>query len=221
MSPARLALATAAAALSLTAPAVAQTTEPEPLVTKSFFFQCQGAQPATKVQNTLAATVSWTETKPAGSFTGGSGCGFADTSLTGTTPDNSLYDAVFGGTFDERVKTANVELHDLAFGPVLNNVSPTSTFVVRVLVDGVELTPTTGVQVGAPRVVSSTGASSAVRFGMTFKKELPKLEGRTFRIGIKNFFADSAAAWVYGAAEVPAGIEFNPAKLTSPKVTIG
>lgn len=220
MNVLRLAVATAAAALTLAAPALAQTPEPPPVVNESFYFKCQEPN---KVQNSLLAYApAWTKTKPATSFTAGAGCGFADTgALQGTSPDNKLYDAAFGGTYDGRIRSFNVELHDLVLTQASTQILPDYKVEVHILADGEALTPADGVETALVPVRSSTGASQSFKFGVQLKKDLEPSEGRQITIGIKSWYSDSAAAWVFGASEVPAGVEFHPTgKLAKPTLTL-
>lgn len=215
----RLALATAAAALTVAAPAAAQTTEPPPVVNASYFFKCQEPN---KVQNSpLTYTPTWTATKPATSFTAGGGCGFADAgAVQGTSPDNKLYDAAFGGTYDGRIRSLNVELHDLLLSQQGTALLTTHTIEAHVLIDGEAVTPVDGVQLEMLPTVSSTGLSQSFKFGITFKKDLEPMEGRQITIGIKTFYLDANSAWVFGASEVPAGVELHPAKVAKPTVAL-
>lgn len=204
----------AIALLAASAPAAVAESPPS-----AFFFQCQGSSP---LQNTTDPAVprTWTAKPPARSFTAGGGCGFADPSVSGTTPDNALYDAVVGGRYDERVRSVAVTLHQLVAngsGAALG----TYDFRVHLLLDGVAVTPATGLDVAAKPVPGASGAVQAVSFGITFRNELlEKIKGREWKLGIKARYLDGPSAWVLGATEAPSGIEFNPAKLPAVKLTI-
>lgn len=231
MRATRLGLATLVAALTIVAPAAAQTTEP-PLVTKSFFFQCKGASQGgahlQKVQNGTTYTPTWTETKPTASFTSGAGCGTVEIGpLIGSRSvgPSPLVDTIVGGTWDERVKTINVEMHELLLGTPYAGVLQYLPIVVHVAVDGAWLTGADGVEIDLPVTPSSTGLSHGGKFGISFKNTLPFAEaGREIKVGIQGYL-DASYAFVWGASEVPAGVEFNPGgglatKVAKPTVSV-
>lgn len=170
------------------------------------YFDCPN--PA-KVQNAgiVISDVTWSETKPTGSFTAGEGCGYADTTLGGVSPE-SIYDGVFGGNYGGAVDAINVELHDLVL--TQTSLSDTVPFNARLTIDGDEVFGATGVDLEAAPTVSASGLSQSVRFSFS-NLNLPALENggeRRFIITIDQRYLDTAAAWVFDAAEVPAHAEF-------------
>jgi hypothetical protein len=211
----RLAVAGMAAALALAAPAAAQEPEPDPLVNQSFYFKCQGPL---KVQNQLARIKPvWAEQKPTASFTSGAGCGFLDPAiLVGTSAEAAPADGVFGGLWDQRVETMNVEVHDLLLSQGQTALLGDYSFKVTLAIDGEEVISDELLEV-VP-TPSATGASQSFKFGIS-NLRLPKTDDpRQFVIAIRSHYSDSAAAWVFDASEVPAGVEFNPAKVARPTI---
>lgn len=169
------------------------------------YFDCPNA---VKVQNVgmIVNDPTWSSAKPTGSFTAGEGCGYADTTLGGTGPE-TIYDGIFGGNYAGAIDAINVELHDLLLTQA--SLSSDVPFSARLTIDGEELTDPAGAPVVAQPTISSTGLSQSVRFSFSDLDlpELPNEGERRIVITIDQSYLDTAAAWVFDAAEVPAHAE--------------
>lgn len=201
--------AAAASAAVLAAPAAAAPT---------FYFGCTDGM---KYQGNLAQT--WSETKPAASFQAGAGCGSADLGpLQNKLADNEV-DFYGGGSYTGAIQAINVELHSLLVSQARSRPDP--GVVGELVIDGnvvltsadLRITPT----------LSSTGLTEKYVFSFSNKKPAgatvaPPLAGdgaHKVEIRFSPRFADYQNVWVWGASEVPANAEINPAVLASPKIT--
>lgn len=211
------------ASLVLVAPAAAQTTDPPPPT--SYFFQC--TNPA-KVQNLEKAV--WGTTAPTASFQSGAGCGSADPGLLvtqfGVGPVLTNVDFYGTGEHTGPIQAMNVELHSLLLSRA--RVPADIPGVFELIIDDQEVV----LAEGTPRigfVTSSTGATEKLVFSFARKKKAgeavaaPLAAGpgkHTVQVRFSSNTLDYQNAWVWGATEVPARVEIDPAKLSSPKVTI-
>ncbi len=234
-----LAVATSAlAVLALAVPAAATHGGVHPTArSERTYFHCAGPTKVENVNLVTSGPTSWNTTAPAQSFQQGAGCGSVDPgALRGGNPQ-TIYDAVFRGTFSGNVRDLTIELHNLLLGRV--RTGTTSTVRVRMLIDGVPIFPeTAGVAVAVTPELSSTGASeklliSVPNLGCTrdvvdadgnvvdvIKGGLMEENGegtleRDIQLAIDSNFVDRAGAWVWDATEVPAGITFNPESLAA------
>lgn len=208
----------ALATLALAAPAAAQEPIEPTYDPGAVFFTCNGTQD--KVKNGQS-TWGFSTAAPTASFTAGGGCGFVDTGLAGANAGNNVYDAVAEGQFTGAVKSLNVELHDLVLGLVEANTLGGVSFTAILEVDGVEVLNTTDQDppLEAVGVVSSTGISQKITFGVDLSRKLIKGEGvHTYRLTIGKYYSDTASGWVGGATEIPSGIQFNPQKIATPTI---
>lgn len=209
-----LATMVAASAVTLAAAAPANAI---PVNTK-YFFQCADA---VKVRNTMGAA-PWSTAAPTTSFQAGGGCGYADTGFAGVEPGNDTYDAVFEGTHSGDVGSITVELHDLLLSQAESTLLGGVSYTVRLTVDGSTVVDTSDQDppVESAPTVSSTGLSQSVRFTIQNLPILGDVE-RNYQLTIGKYYSDTAGAWVFGATEVPAHIEFNPAKAATTKIKAG
>lgn len=217
MKPLACAVVGAVALAAATVPAAAQTVY-EPA--GPYYFQCQGSQPAMKVQNNIR-THSWSPTAPSASYTTGAGCGYLDPGPIIGTRSDTAYDMSVGGTFAGAVDTINVELHNLLVGQA--RLSQGTPLKLRMLIDGEErIDPAAPIEFEGTTELSESGLSEKVTFSITNLKLPAVAEGdeRQFVLDIGSPYLDSSNAFVWGATEIPAHVTFNPVKLASPKVRV-
>jgi hypothetical protein len=178
------------AGLALAAPAQAAP--------KEFFFTCQGDP--NKAQTFFAGDpFTWTAEKPATSYQAGGGCGYADTWVSGTATGNTIYDAIYGGSYAGAVRRFEFTLHHLAPHPVI----ATKEIDVRLEVDG-EMTFEG--QLSATAVPSSTGASASDTFIIN-DIDLPETTApKQFLLSVSSHYTDDPSVWVHGASEFPSGV---------------
>lgn len=155
--------------------------EPVVLCEDAFYGSCQTAN-GTKLYLPAAETIPLTDAKPTASFTAGQGCGTVDEPVFGSTgiggtPNYEYYTA--GSVNFGNMDTLTFELHFL--GPNLAYTGQPVRLDARVLVDGISLfgedtfvsvagdvvTSPARRRIVATPVVSSTGASSSLRFTIT------------------------------------------------------
>lgn len=210
----RIALTAAAATVAAAGPAQAQQPAPAPVTTK-YFFQCTGTN---KVQNNGPAA-KWSTVAPTASYTAGGGCGFFDQPLLVSTVGggNTLVDAVFEGTHTGPVSAVNVELHDLLLSQHESAITSGVAIEAVLSVDGNEVLNTLDdpAAFSVVPVPSATGLTQAVKFGVSGLKVTDAAE-HDYQLTINVHYSDAQAAWVFGATEIPAGIEFNPLKTAKP-----
>ncbi len=198
-----------------------------------------------KVNNVNAfqsAYPSWSTTAPAQSYQAGAGCGHLDALVYGTQPATP-YDLVYNGTFTGNIQNMKFELHNL----VLSQVRAAGTFSIglRVSIDGTHLFgdgTTQGLEIALSPELSSTGLTEKMVFSIQkigCAKEIKDASGNVIdvktdgfatedgdgeeehsvQVTIDQFYLDQAAAWVWGATEIPGGITFNSATLAPTKVS--
>lgn len=215
-------LLTGVALTALAVPAVAQDPFVPVLAQQPVFFAC-GADKVDNVRRAQGGAVpTWTATRPVASVTTGAGCGSADSPFTQTATDN-MYDSTWSGQVTGNLDAVTVELHSI--DAARSRAGGTGSLQVRLLVDGEELTPGAeglGTAVTVTPVPSSTRASSAYLFtvtGLGFTGEdeqgvhevtLQVNGGAVIQRG--PTVMDAVHGFVWGAAEVPSGLVFNPAK---------
>jgi hypothetical protein len=203
------------------------------------YYQCG----ALKVNNAnylqTGNAAAWNTTAPAQSFQQGAGCGHLDLVFYGTDPD-SPYDAVFEGTFTGNISSMTFEIHNLLLGQV--RAAGSYSVGLRVLIDGSPLFGAAqGAEVSTTPELSSSGASEKMTFSLIklgCAKNILDAQGNvinvktdgfateegdgeeehTILVAMDQYYLDQAAAFVWGATEVPSGITFNAATLAPTKV---
>lgn len=209
-----IALAALVAAALITVPAHAGT---------KYYFACSGPS---KVQNDQ--TVTWTTTAPAASFATGAGCGSADPGPLSGTQSGQKLDFVGGGEHTGPIQALNVELHSLLL--THTRALRTPGMNVQLTVDGNELLDGEAIVRVVP-VASSTNLTEAYRLSIARAPEYddagnelptpPLVAGpgkHTVVLTFTGGFIDYSNIWVWGASEVPAHVEIDPAQLSSPTV---
>lgn len=208
-----------AAGLFAAAPAAAQQEEPEiPRPGPSYFFECSGP---TKVQN-LEASKSWSLEPPAQSFQEGAGCGTADAGVVRGTRSNTAWDASWGGRYAGPLEDMTIELHDLVLGQA--RLGQEMPLKVRLMIDGEEMLPAEDeIEVATYPEMSETGLTEKIVFSI-YNIGLPALPfgmEREIIIDVGSPYIDYSHAFVWGASEIPAGVQINPeGKLKNPKIRI-
>lgn len=209
----RLALAAAtAAALVTAAPAAAGP---------QYYFSCVADS---KVQNNQAH--DWSTTKPSASFQSGAGCGTLDPGIFTTRSANQKMDFYGGGKHTGPINAINVELHSLLLSQV--RVPDDMGVEAELLIDGEDVLE--GVkEFRITPVTSATGLTQAFTFSFArepqFDENGEELPARpivagtgdhTIEVRFSSMFIDYQNLWVWGASEIPAHVEINPAALSAP-----
>ncbi len=234
-----LAIATSALAALALAPPVGAAHQGEHPTTRSerMYFHCAGPTKVENVNLVVSGPTSWNAEPPTQSLQQGGGCGSVDSgALRGGNPQ-TLYDAVFRGTFTGNLRDMTLELHNVLIGRVRSGGA--FTVRVRMLIDEVPVFPeTVGAAVTVTPERSSNGTSeklviSIPDLGCT--REITDADGnvvevvkgglvaedgdgtteRTIKLAIDSYFAERAGLWAWDATDVPAGITFNPASLAA------
>jgi|GEM_PF-3721323 len=212
----------AIAALAVPAGATPLPGEPgfEPtLRTEQTFFHCASAVKVQNVDAIQGNTPSWDTTAPTTSFTAGGGCGFYDNILSGTAVAGPTNSAIWTGTFDGNLDSIEVELHRLLAGAGGSVTFP--ALVMTLTVDGSVVYD--GDVEGFMWLPSSTGASESATMTFTDLGYLTEhgdgTQTREITLQVDSY-NEAQTAWVFDASEVPAGLTFNPATTTFPKVKV-
>jgi hypothetical protein len=197
-----------AAAAALAVPAGAQTEFVPELIETPTYLLCEGT---TKVAQANYAVdgievTTWGTDAPTQSVQAGAGCGSADTSLTGTTTNNPIYDFPMSGTFTGNLDAITVELHSIDTTGRLGDINVD----LQLSIDGKVVL--TDALVTAPVTTSSTGATESITFTITDLDLLEEADLKTHRVEltVQTHFLDDANGWVWGTTEVPSGLTFNP-----------
>ena len=166
--------------------------------------------------------ISWDTKPPSAAFLGnGAGCAFA------SGPDYAdgpwiagvevMIDAKLEGTFRGNLRALTVDLHDLSRRADAG--SDEQQLYVTLTVDGQDIV--TNAPVITTSVPENSGATHSVRFSIV---NLPFAlqEGtgdiqHTVRLRIAS---QQGNVWAYDAAEVPAGIHFNPASVEAARISV-
>jgi hypothetical protein len=181
------------------------------LTTRQVYFHCPTSSRVGNVAAAQEEAGSWNDTRPTGAF-GPEGCASVDPPARNATTQMSPLDAVWAGTVSGNVDSMTVRayLRDADANGTLSEM----TILPRVSVDGeVRLAPVGGSTVTVPLVSVSPGISK-VEFTVTnldfnSAKDHEKTHDVIFSLDAYNI--SQAAVWLWDAAEVPSGIEFNPA----------
>ncbi|MGH2710987.1 MAG: hypothetical protein ACRDH9_07285 [Actinomycetota bacterium] len=230
-----------AATLPLASPASATHAGIHPTFRpETTYFAC--AQKVNNLNAVQGAYPSWSTTAPTQSFQAGAGCGHLDVLVYGTQPATP-YDLVYNGTFTGNIQNMKFELHNLLLSQV--RVAGTFSVGLRVSIDGEHLFgdgTTQGLEIALTPELSSTGLTEKMTFSIQkigCAKEIKDASGNvidvktdgfatedgdgeeehSIQVTIDQFYLDQAAAWVWGATEIPGGITFNSPTLAPTKVS--
>ena len=183
------------------------------------YFHCNGT--TTKVSNVNAQSgggiVGWNGTKPTASYTTGAGCGTLDTGFTGTSDNNTLYDAPFAGTYTGNLDTMTVRLWTADIGT--SRSDDTFTLLFHLVIDDKTIitrsTPVTG-----SVIPSATGATRLVEFSIRKIGMMSEAENgeHTVQLSLESYVDANNNAWLFDAAEVDSGLVFNPTTMAATKV---
>lgn len=216
------------AALAVGAVAAEGETTAEPVLeTERVYAHCGDTQKASNVEG--GTPFAMDTTAPATSFTEGAGCGTADVVLSPAEDDTGEL-LELTGTYTGNLDSLTLELHMIDAGivrlsqtspvepPALPDPGPGLLFDeiyadLEVLVDGAAAGFVGEARLPAER--SETGASVRLRMTLTDLDLLAEDEAGehtvTVQIRTADYYNGDSGAWVLDAAEVPTGIEFNPA----------
>ena len=172
---------------------------------KRVYFQCDDS----KVTNTAGQPAGWTSTPPADSIQAGAGCGFADPmSISSTAGGVDLSAARFAGTYTGNLGSLNVRLDTVSLGAA--QAGQRATFDITLKVDGRD--PFAGSRrVTVQPILAINGRFHSYFFSVMGLPYMSTLEDRTHQMELTAEIVDQPLVdWVYGAKEVPSGIDFNP-----------
>jgi hypothetical protein len=169
------------------------------------YFQCGQS----KVSNTTGQPTSWAAAPPAESISAGSGCGFADVmGVSSTTGGLDLGAARFAGSFNGNLGSLNVRLDTVSVGAA--QAGQQAQLDVTLKVDGRD-------PFGGPRriavqpILAISGRFHSYFFSIMGLPYMSTIEDRSHSVELTAEIVDQPAVdWVYGAREVPSGIDFNP-----------
>lgn len=199
------------AVLAFAAPAAAQTPAPAPVPGPSFFFSCVGDN---KLQNGTT-TVAWSETKPAASFQSGAGCGIADPGLFTAPVAGQKADGIFGGAYDgPEIKTLNVELYSLLVQRA--RVPADLGAETELLVDGEVVAGPISFRIVPETTGGTPDVADRYRFSLN-GLSIPAGK-HDIQLRVTSEFLDYQHGWVWGASEIPGGVQVNPLKAFAPKL---
>ena len=169
------------------------------------YFQCAGS----KVTNTSGQPAGWASTPPTESINNGAGCGFADaTGVNASAGGVDLRAARFAGMHTGNIGSVNVRLDTLTVGSA--QVGGRAEFDITLKVDGRDsLSGARRVSVQPIRGVS--GQFQSYFFTVVGLPYMSTAEDRSHQVELTAEIVDQPLVdWVYGAKEVPSGIDFNP-----------
>ena len=213
-----------AVALALPSAATAATAPTGPtLRTEGVWFACDDEAPVQNVAYLQGRTPGWTTTAPTGSVRAGAGCGAYENAVGGWLgPNRTSLDTSWAGTFTGNVDSITVALHNAH----VSRARALGTFPVRVTlrIDGVDVCncPEEGDLVLTP-AADATGVSDRMTFTLTdiglVVEDGDGARERRYEIVVRSL-SEEQSGWVWGAAEVPAGVTFNPAQPEATTVAV-
>ena len=200
------------------------------------YFHCSGP---TKLGNANLvadeAIPGWNTTPPAGSVSGGNGCGTADANavLFVINPQENPTDGVWRGTFTGNLDDLTVHAHCICAG--LARVDDAATLGVRLSIDGEAITGTGEDSHDVTVVPANSGVTQLYEFSVTdIGMVEPNLDTDGDGVGDNPFgsaqhevtltldgydaVTNTLGMWVYDTTEVPSGITFTPSTLAATKI---
>lgn len=183
------------------------------------YYECVGDIKAQNVAILQGQVPGWSTTEPTQSFTTGAGCGTAETALTNASNPANGHDGVWQGTFTGNLDSMTLEFHKI---DTTSRTDDVESLLLWIQVDGVDRvarTTDTTIEVAGTR--SSTGLTISYVVSLTDLKLVTEVgtgeTERSIMISARSF-ANYPGAWVWGAAEVPSGITFNPETLAPHRI---
>lgn len=225
----RLSTIVLTAALALAGLAMDTTDEYVPVVeSERVYAHCGDTQKVSNVEG--GSPFAMDTTAPEASFTAGAGCGTADVVLTDPVEDDTGEFIELTGTYTGNLDSLTVELHMIDAGvvrvhqttgglPQPGDPVPATNFTeiyapTELFIDGHAAGFLGEARYPAER--SETGASVRLRMTVTDIGLLAEDEAGehtvTLRVKTADYHNGDSGGWVLDAAEVPTGIEFNPAE---------
>lgn len=202
--------------------------------TERVYAHCGDVEKVANVEGDGSAFATDT-TAPAASFTEGAGCGTADVVLSPVEADTREF-LEFTATHTGNLDALTLELHMIDVGIVrVSETAPTdqvpnpgdpvpsvafdeiyaNTEVIVTAADGETFRGFNG-EARFPSERSDTGLSTRLRMTITDIGLLDEDQAGTHTITVRvktaDYYNGDSGAWVLDAAEVPTGIEFNPAQ---------
>ena len=168
---------------------------------------------------------SWSETKPAGSITGGEGCGQVDEFVLSGIRPSTPFEFTAVGYYTGNLDKLSFAMHNIFVGP--GRRSNAITADVRVLVDGTSLfglesTTNAAQQVStepaAKRIIlpvkgtGATGAAALLEGTVGNIDMLAPADNLEHEIVFNITSAEPLNVWAWGNTEAPSGLTFNPAE---------
>ena len=234
---AALALAVPAAASTNTstgsAPAVSATETPtEEPTTPAYvpntpltdvYFLCDGETKEGTVNAAGGQYPSWSETKPAGSITGGEGCGQVDDGQISGIRPSTPYEFTAVGYYTGNLDQLTFKMHNIFIGQ--RRASGNSNVDVSVLVDGDSLfglastTNAAGTVSTEPRArrlsikpvgTGATGAAALYEATITGIDLMTATDNYEHEVVFNITTTEPMNIWAWGNTEAPSGLTFNP-----------
>lgn len=190
------------------------------------YFLCDG-ETKEGTTNALANSQypSWSEDEPAGSITGGEGCGQVDEGQLGGIRPQTPYEFSAVGYYTGNLDSLTFKMHNIFVGQ--RRASGASTVDVRVLVDGTSLfgVASTTNAAGAvstepaerriqltPTGTGATGAAALYEATVAGIDLLAEGDNVEHEIVFNITTTEPLNVWAWGNTEAPSGLTFNPAE---------
>ena len=189
---------------SLLAAALVLGATPASAASQRVYFECSST-----VGNLGGDTASWNTTPPAESFTEGGGCGYVDSSQNGSAGPVSVEQARFAGTYTGTLGSLNIRLDTIPVGSA--QVGEKVEFDLTLSVDGRDALGGAR-RVSVQPVIASSGRFHSYYLSVVGLPYTTSIENRQHTVQLTaDIVNQTGVAWIYGAREVPSGLDFNPA----------
>ena len=181
------------------------------LTTRQVYFDCPASSRIGNVAAAQDEPGSWRDARPTGAL-GSEGCASVDPPARNASTQMSPLDAVWAGTVHGNVDSMTVRayLREVDANGTLTDM----VILPRVTIDGeVRLAPVAASTVVVPLEPVAPGITK-IEFTITnldFRSAKDHEKTHSVIFSLDAYNVSQAAVWLWDAAEVPSGIEFNPA----------
>ena len=191
------------------------------------YFLCDGETKEGTV-NALANSQypGWSTDKPAGSITGGEGCGQADEGFLGGIRPQTPYEFTAVGYYEGNLDALSFDMYNIFVGQ--RRQAGASTVDVSVLVDGNSLFGLASTTNAAgtittepaarriqltPKPTGATGAAALYEATIAGIGLLEETENYEHEVVFNITTTEPLNLWAWGNTEAPSGLTFNPTEL--------
>ena len=200
------------------------------------YFHCGGPTKLGNVNLVADGSIpGWNTTPPAGSVSGGNGCGTADFNAVAfyVDPQENPTDGVWRGSFTGNLDTLTVHAHCICVGG--SRLNDLATIGVRLKIDGEPITGNGSAEHNVTVSQQNAGVTQLYEFSVTdIGMVEPNLDTDGDGVGDNPFgnvqhditltlegyqiVTNTWGMWVYDTTEVPSGITFNPSTLAATRI---